>query len=295
MRSTQEDKKPAELPPVFVCNRFTLTFDRPLIMGIVNVTPDSFSDGGQFTSPQQAIAHAKALVEQGADILDIGGESTRPGANPVSVQQELDRVMPVLQAALALGVPVSIDTRRAQVMQEAIAAGVDILNDVNGFRDQETFDIARSSQCGLCVMHMQGEPKTMQHAPQYIDVVNEVLGFLLTQRDRFVETGVQASRILIDPGFGFGKTFEHNVALMRAMKTFSAAQLTLVGVSRKSMIASLLANSTAGPLLPPAQRLYGSLAAGLWAVSQGVHVLRVHDVLETAQMLKVWQTFRIAA
>lgn len=280
--------------PVFVCNRFTLALTRPLIMGIVNVTPDSFSDGGQFSSPQQAIDHAEKLVGQGADMLDIGGESTRPGAEPVSVQQELDRVMPVLEGALRLNVPVSIDSRRPEVMRATIAAGVDILNHVNGFRDEDSFRIASESKCGLCIMHMQGEPQTMQIRPHYEDVVTEVLGFLLAQRDRLVQAGANPQQILIDPGFGFGKTLEHNLLLLRSISRFSKAQPTLVGVSRKSMIASLMVAPNAAPP-PPAQRAPGSVIAGLWAASQGAQVLRVHDVSQTAQALKIWQALRIPA
>lgn len=267
---------------------------RPLIMGIVNVTPDSFSDGGQFSNAGQAVDHAARLIGQGADILDIGGESTRPGAQPVSVQQELDRVMPVLEGALKLGVPISIDTRRPQVMREAVSAGVDILNDVNGFRDQESFRIASESQCGLCIMHMQGEPGTMQQQPHYEDVVTEVLDFLIQQRDRFLQTGVDSKRILIDPGFGFGKTLDHNLSLLKEISRFAKAQPTLVGVSRKTMIGSLLALQ--GELPPPTtERVVGSIAAALWAASQGAQVLRVHDVQETAQALKIWQALRITA
>lgn len=277
-----------------LCNRFTLKLDRPLIMGIVNVTPDSFSDGGQFSSSQQAIDHAATLVEQGADILDIGGESTRPGAHPVSVQQELDRVMPVLEGALRLNVPVSIDTRRPQAMRAAIAAGVDVLNHVNGFRDEDSFRIASESKCGLCIMHMQGEPQTMQIQPHYEDVVTEVLGFLLAQRDRLVQAGAKPQQILIDPGFGFGKTLEHNLSLLRSISRFAKAQPTLVGVSRKSMIASLMVAPNEEPP-PAAQRDQASVIAGLWAASQGAQVLRVHDVAQTAQALKIWQAFRIPA
>lgn len=295
MTFTETAQKPAVHPPVFVCNRFTLPLTRPLIMGIVNVTPDSFSDGGQFSNSNQAIDHAAKLIAQGADILDIGGESTRPGSEPVSVEQELSRVMPVVQAAVHFGVPISIDTRRPEVMREAIAAGVDLLNDVNGFRDREAFDAALSSQCGLCIMHMQGQPQTMQQEPRYSDVVNEVLGFLLSQRNRFVAAGIQASRILIDPGFGFGKTLEHNVSLMHAIPIFRKEQPTLVGVSRKSMINGLLSKRGAPVNLPPTERLSGSLAAALWAAEQGAQVLRVHDVGETAQALKVWQALRITA
>ena len=295
MTFTETAQKPAEPPPVFVCGRFTLELTRPLIMGIVNVTPDSFSDGGQFSNAQQAIDHAATLVAQGADILDIGGESTRPGAVPVSVEQELDRVMPVLEGVIKLNVPVSIDTRRPAVMREAIAAGVDILNDVNGFRDEEAFHLASESPCGLCIMHMQGEPQTMQREPYYNDVVAEVLGFLLAQRDRFCAAGVQAQRLLIDPGFGFGKTFDHNLSLLRAVGQFARSHPTLVGVSRKSLIGSLLAQGSGQAPPGPAQRVAGSVAAALWAASQGAQVLRVHDVADTAQALKVWQALKIPA
>ncbi len=293
MTLIEAKQKPAANPPVFVCNRFTLPLSRPLIMGIVNVTPDSFSDGGQFVNAQQAIDHAEKLVEQGADILDIGGESTRPGAQPVSVQQELDRVLPVLEGVMKLGAPVSIDTRRPQVMREAISVGVDILNDVNGFRDEASFQIASQSQCGLCIMHMQGEPQTMQREPHYQDVVTDVLGFLVNQRNRLVEEGVNAERILIDPGFGFGKNLDHNLALLRSIGLFSKAQPTLVGVSRKSMIGGLLvAGSGQAPPLA-SQRVTGSVAAALWAASQGAQVLRVHDVFETFEALKIWQALRM--
>jgi dihydropteroate synthase len=262
-------------------------------MGIVNVTPDSFSDGGRFSSAHQAVDHAAKLVKQGADILDIGGESTRPGAQPIGVQQELDRVMPVIEAALEFGVPVSVDTRRPQVMSEAVAVGVDLLNDVNGFRDKVAFQIASESQCGLCIMHMQGEPGTMQQRPHYEDVVTEVLDFLIQQRDDFLRRGVDSQRILIDPGFGFGKTLAHNVSLLKAISRFTKAQPTLVGVSRKSMIGGLLA-AQGEALPPPAERVMGSVAAALWAAEQGAQVLRVHDVQETAQALKIWQALRIS-
>jgi dihydropteroate synthase len=275
---------------VFHCGRFSLRLDRPKIMGIVNVTPDSFSDGGLYLGAEQAIAHARTLIAQGADILDIGGESTRPGSAPTSEDEELSRVMPVLEAVMNLGVPVSIDTRRPDVMKTAIALGVDLLNDVNGFRDPDAFEAAVSSSCGLCIMHMLGEPGTMQDNPQYNDVVGEVTDFLLARCQAFVDRGVDRRRLLIDPGFGFGKTFGHNVALMRAIGQMAAQQPVLVGVSRKRMIASLL-----GQDLPPNQRVTGSVAAALWAAEQGVQILRVHDVQETAQALAVWSAIRMPA
>jgi dihydropteroate synthase len=278
------DQKPAASPPVFVCGRFALTLDRPRIMGVVNVTPDSFSDGGQYLNPALAIAHAADLVAQGADILDVGGESTRPGAAPVSVEQELQRVLPVLQGVMGLGVPISIDTRRPQVMRAAVDLGVDIINDVNGFRDPDSVSIAAASGCGLCIMHMLGEPQTMQQAPHYQDVVAEVSDFLFGQRDLFVRKGVSPDRILLDPGFGFGKQMAHNMSLMRAISQLASTHPILVGVSRKSMVGALSGEPQA------ADRLGGSVAAALWAAAQGAQVLRVHDVKATAQAFAVWQS-----
>jgi dihydropteroate synthase len=221
------NNKPAEIPPVFLCGRYTREYSRqPLIMGIVNVTPDSFSDGGAFfrpsLDPQQAIAYALQLIGEGADILDIGGESTRPGSMPISPQQEMDRVLPVIEGLLEAGVPLSIDTRRPEVMEAAIALGVDIINDINGFRDPRAFRLATNSRCGLCVMHMLGEPQTMQVNPTYEDVVAEVWGFLQTQRDGLIAQGVDPGRIVLDPGFGFGKTLHHNLELLRSIGAISA-------------------------------------------------------------------------
>jgi dihydropteroate synthase len=277
--------KPAETPPVFLCGRRSFDLHRPLLMGIVNTTPDSFSDGGQFSGVRQAVDYAKQLVDQGADILDIGGESTRPGAEPVSIDEELRRVLPVLEGLSDVGVPISIDTRRPQVMREALAIGVDLINDVNGFRDPESFSIAATSPAALCIMHMLGEPKTMQQRPVYADVVDEVTQFLLGQRDAFVAQGVDRARIVIDPGFGFGKTLAHNLALMQAIPSLSAQQTMLIGVSRKTMIGHL-----ADPQTPPApaDRVAGSVAAALWAAEKGAQILRVHDVAQTVQALNVW-------
>lgn len=251
-------------------------------MGIVNVTPDSFSDGGQFANAQQAIDHAMSLIADGADLLDIGGESTRPQAQPVDEEEELHRALPVVQGLLGAGVPLSIDTRRPRVMREAVLLGVDFLNDVNGFRDPAAFEVAVNSACGLCIMHMQGSPQTMQTDPHYKDVVKEVSDMLLTQKNRFISRGVDARRILIDPGFGFGKTLEHNLALMASIGRLAAAHPILVGVSRKSMIGAMTGQKN------PPDRVAGSVAAALWAASQGAQVLRVHDVKETVDALKVW-------
>jgi len=279
--------QPAESPPVFICGRYQLALNRPLIMGIVNVTPDSFSGDGLLqptgaTPTQQAIAAAERLAHEGADLLDIGGESTRPGAAPVSEQQEIDRIGPVLESALTLGLPISVDTRRPAVMRAVIAQGADLINDVSGFRDPQAIDAVCASHCGLCIMHMQGEPATMQADPVYQDVVSEVESFLLAQRQQLFNRGVMRERILIDPGFGFGKTLHHNLQLMRAIAQFARHQPVLVGVSRKRMIGALTGQDVAS------ERVSGSVAAALWAASQGASVLRVHDVGPTRQALSVW-------
>ena len=287
--SVMQQTTPAASPPVFVCGRFSLMLDTPKLMGIVNITPDSFSDGGKFVSQNgrvdhaSAISHAQKLVADGADILDIGGESTRPGAKPVSVGEELDRVMPVLEGIVSLGVPISVDTRRPEVMRQAIALGADILNDVNGFRDPEAFDVAANSSCGLCIMHMQGEPQTMQADPRYEDVVGEVAQFLNQQLSRFNGRGVSLNRILLDPGIGFGKTFEHNLRLMQEIGSLARLHPLLLGVSRKSFLGTITGEKEAF------RRVSASVAAALWAASQGVSVLRVHDVRETKDALNIWQ------
>ena len=256
-------------------------------MGIVNVTPDSFSGDGLLqstgaTPTQQAIAAAERLALAGADLLDIGGESTRPGAASISEQQEMDRIGPVLESALTLGLPISVDTRRPAVMRAVIAQGVDLINDVSGFRDPQAIEAVRASRCGLCIMHMQGEPASMQAKPVYQDVVLEVESFLLAQRQQLLDHGVMRERILIDPGFGFGKTLQHNLQLMRAISRFASHQPVLVGVSRKSMIGALTGQRRAS------ERVSGSVAAALWAAAQGAAVLRVHDVGPTRQALSVW-------
>lgn len=264
-------------------------------MGVVNVTPDSFSDGGQHTDHRAAITHALRLREEGADILDIGGESTRPGAGAVSPDEELRRVMPVIEGLSGLGIPVSVDTRRPEVMSRAVAAGVAMINDVQGFRDPRSFEVAAASPCGLCIMHMLGDPRTMQVAPGYTDVVAEVESFLVSRRDAFLSQGVARERLLIDPGFGFGKTLDHNLALMRALPRLAAHQMVLVGISRKSMIGALMAAAdacsdvVARDAPGPSDRLSGSLAGAIWAFSHGATVLRVHDVGDTVAALRVWR------
>lgn len=254
---------------------------RPLVMGIVNVTPDSFSDGGHHADSRSAIAHAQRLVEEGADILDVGGESTRPGAAPVSLQEELDRVMPVLEGVRAFGVPVSVDTMKPGVMRAAVAGGAAMINDVYGFRAEGAFEAVRDSGCSLCIMHMQGEPRTMQDAPRYADVVDEVKAFLTERMIQAERVGIVRPRLFIDPGFGFGKTLEHNLALLRALPQFTAMAPVLAGMSRKRMIGALT-----GRDVP--DRLAGSVAAAIRAVENGARIVRVHDVRETVDALKVW-------
>ncbi len=264
------------------CGRFELSLNRPLVMGVVNVTPDSFSDGGQHQNAEAAIAHAFALVDEGADILDIGGESTRPGAQQISVQTEWKRIAPVLEALLAAGVPVSVDTRHAEVMRLALALGVDMINDVQGFRDPESIGAVAGTQAALCVMHMRGEPATMQQAPVYRDVVAEVRSFLAARLAELRGRGIARDQLLVDPGIGFGKTLEDNLRLLR--ETRSLAELgapVLVGVSRKSMIGQLTGRDLAG-------RLAGSLAGALAAVARGAAIVRVHDVAATRDALTVW-------
>ncbi len=266
------------------CGRFELPLDGVLIMGILNVTPDSFSDGGRFAAPQAALAHARAMLQAGARIVDVGGESTRPGAPEVNPSEERRRTLPVVRALAEHGACVSIDTRHASVAAAAIEAGASIVNDVSGFRDPAMVEVARSSDAGLVVMHMLGEPRTMQRDPHYEDVVAEVHGYLLDRARELEAAGVVRERICLDPGIGFGKTLEHNLALLRALpELVSSGYPVLVGASRKSMIGAL----TGEP--DPAQRLEGSLAVALWAAASGASVVRVHDVRETARALTVWR------
>jgi dihydropteroate synthase len=264
--------------------RFELTYThgKPLVMGIVNVTPDSFSDGGRYNQTSAAIEHARQLVEQGAQILDIGGESTRPGAQGVTADEEWARVADVLKELISWNVPLSIDTMKAEVMARAVDLGVDILNDVNGFRDAGAEAVLAQSNAGAVVMHMQGEPRTMQNSPRYHNVVEEVEAFLEQRMLALEQLGVPGNRILVDPGFGFGKTLQHNIDLMKATERFSALGAgVLVGVSRKRMIAELTGQAD------PALRTAGSVAAATYAAQQGAAVLRVHDVRETVESLKV--------
>jgi dihydropteroate synthase len=257
---------------------------RPRVMGILNATPDSFSDGGQYQGLEHAITHAEQMMLDGVDIIDVGGESSRPGAPPLALEQELQRVMPVLYALRDQGPAISVDTYKPQVMREAIIAGVDMINDINGFRAPGAIEAVRDSDCALCIMHMQSDPQTMQQAPAYGDVVGEVTAFLRERIAALTAAGIDPRRLCIDPGFGFGKTVEHNYALLKASGQM-IEQLglpLLAGVSRKSMIGAVTGR-------PVEQRLAGSLAGALAAVAQGALIVRVHDVAETVDALKVWQ------
>jgi dihydropteroate synthase len=267
------------------CGRFDFDLaKRPLVMGILNVTPDSFSDGGRHHALEFAVEGAEQMIKDGVDIIDIGGESTRPGSPSVPVEEELRRVMPVIYALRELGVPLSIDTCKPDVMREAILAGADMINDINGFRAPGALEAVRRSDVGLCVMHMQGTPQDMQAQPVYDDVVAEVTGFLRARVDALVAGGVVRERVTIDPGFGFGKTVEHNVALLRGISDMQRelGLPVLAGLSRKSMVGAL----TGKPL---EQRLAGSIGGALAAVAQGARIVRVHDVAETVDALKVFQ------
>lgn len=265
---------------MFRCGRFLFPLDQPLVMGIVNVTPDSFSDGGRFLDPRRAIEHGLALREAGAQILDIGGESTRPGSAPVGVQEELDRVLPVLEGLRACGAAVSVDTMKPEVMAAVLAAGADMINDVRGFEAPGALAAVADSGCGLCLMHMRGMPRTMQAEPVYDDVVAEVAGYLGRRLRAAREAGIAAERLTIDPGFGFGKTLAHNVALFKNLPVLADMAPVLVGVSRKSMIGLITGRPVEG-------RQAGSVAAALLAARHGAAVLRVHDVAETVDALNI--------
>ena len=264
--------------------RFSIDLASPRVMGIVNVTPDSFSDGGLHAGSEAAIAHCERLCAEGADLLDIGGESTRPGARAPSADDERERVMPVLRHALRLGVPVSVDTRRAALMREALDAGADIVNDVQALRgDGAEAVLAAFARAGICLMHMSGEPSTMQQAPAYTDVVTEVTQFLAQRAARLQALGIAAQRIVLDPGFGFGKTLAHNIELHRGIPALLMLGFpVLVGWSRKSSLRTITGQ-------PVQQRQAASMAAALAAAQRGARILRVHDVAATVDALRVWQ------
>ena len=267
---------------MFYCGKFQLDLSRPLVMGIVNVTPDSFSDGGKYLLRDAALAYAHHLIQEGADMLDIGGESTRPGAQMVSVQQELDRVLPVIEALRDVSLPLSVDTQKPEVMRAGLTAGASMINDINALQDAEALTAVAESNAAVCLMHMQGNPQTMQQQPQYQDVVAEVLQILRTRLDACLAAGIVRERIAIDPGFGFGKTLGHNLTLLQRLDAFSVLGVPLlVGLSRKSMLGAITGRDAG-------QRDYASVAAALLAVQRGANIVRVHDVGATVDALKVW-------
>ncbi len=262
------------------CGKQKLDLSRPVVMGVVNVTPDSFSDGGQFLERSRAVDHALKLIEEGAAILDIGGESTRPGAADVSLDEELRRVIPVIEALAGRGAVISVDTSKPEVMRAAAAAGAGILNDVRALQTPGALEAAVETDCAVCLMHMQGEPRTMQANPSYGDVVNEVKAFLLERAQSCRAAGIAPERISIDPGFGFGKNLQHNATLLRGLDALADTGYPLaVGLSRKSMLQKILGR-------PVGERLYGSLALAVMAALKGAHIVRAHDVAATVDALK---------
>ena len=250
-------------------------------MGVVNITPDSFSDGGRFEDAEAAIAHARGLIEEGADILDVGGESTRPGAAAVSVEEELRRILPVVRQLRE--VPVSVDTRKPEVMRAALDFGASMINDVQALSAPGALEAVAKSDCAVCLMHMKGEPGTMQRDPQYADVVGEVKSFIKQRVEEVTSSGIDSSRIVVDPGFGFGKTVEHNLILLKRLAELSELPI-LAGLSRKSSLQKITGR-------PVEERLAGSLAMALLALQGGARILRVHDVKETRDVIAVWEAF----
>lgn len=269
---------------VLDCGGRVLDLSRTAIMGILNVTPDSFSDGGFFLSREQAVAHALQMVEEGADIIDVGGESTRPGAQAVTVQEELDRTIPVIEAvAKSVSLPISIDTSKPEVMRAAVRAGAGFINDVRALRDPGALETAASLNVPVCLMHMQGAPRSMQANPRYDDVLNDVRTFLLARIEAAMAAGIRRDRIVIDPGFGFGKSAEHNLELLRRLLEFRVLGVPLLaGLSRKSMIGKLLG-------LPVEQRVNASVALALAAVQNGATIVRVHDVRVSREAIRMWE------
>ncbi len=265
------------------CGRYRLSLERPLIMGILNVTPDSFSDGGLFTEVDRAVERGFELMEEGAAVLDVGGESTRPGATPVPLQEELRRVIPVIEQLAGGPVPISIDTRHVEVMQAALAAGATLVNDINALRAPGALECCAATDAAICLMHMQGNPATMQDNPRYDDVLGEVGRFLKERAAAAEAAGIARSRILLDPGFGFGKTVDHNLALLRGLDVLAAEGYPLlVGLSRKSVLGAVTGRAVT-------DRVSSSVTAALLAVMRGAWMLRVHDVGATANALAVWR------
>jgi dihydropteroate synthase len=277
----------AAIPRVLICGRHRLSLDRPLVMGVLNVTPDSFADGGAYLDILDAADRVRQMLGEGADIVDIGGESTRPGAAPTSEADELERVVPLLERIRivcdARGVPISVDTRKPAVMRAVIAAGASMINDVNALRAPGAIEAVSASNAAVCLMHMRGEPATMQREAVYDDVVADVAGFLAGRAEACIAAGIGRDRIVLDPGFGFGKTVDHNLHLLRRLSEIASLGYPLVaGLSRKSTIGVLTGRDVD-------DRMAGSVGAALAAVARGATIVRVHDVRETADALKVWR------
>ena len=275
-----------EMPTTWRCGRFLFDFTKrqyPIVMGILNATPDSFSDGGKFRTPQDAIAEAERMIANGVDLIDIGGESTRPGAEPVALQEELDRVLPVIEVLKHCGVALSIDTYKAETMRQALNAGVDCVNDVWALRQEGAVNaILENTHCGIVLMHMQRNPQTMQFDPEYQDVIADVSLFLQERAQVLMTVGIEANRIAIDPGFGFGKSLEHNLNLLKNFAAFSKLGYpVLAGLSRKSMLGKITGKDTN-------ERVASSVAAAIMAADRGARIVRVHDVPETVDALKLW-------
>ena len=269
------------IPQAFHCGRYLLDVRRPLLMGIVNLTDDSFSGDGWRGDAEAAIAHGLQLVEEGAHILDLGAESSRPSAQAIATRQEIDRLLPVLEGLASCGVPLSVDTVKPEVMRAVLAAGADMINDINALRAPDTLDLLASSTASVCLMHMQGSPQTMQQAPQYADVVQEVADFLAARIAAVRQAGIPLERICIDPGFGFGKALAHNIQLLRQLDVFTQLGLpVLAGLSRKSMLGALTGRAAM-------DRMPAGIAAHLLAAMRGARILRVHDVAATRDALAI--------
>ena len=279
-----------DLPATWRCGHFLFDFSkrkRPLVMGILNATPDSFSDGGKFRVASDAIAQAEFMIANGVDLIDIGGESTRPGAEPVSLQEELDRVLPVIESLKDCGVPLSIDTYKAETMRQALHAGADCVNDIWALRQEGALDaVLESPNCGVVLMHMQRDPQTMQFNPEYVDVIAEVTQFLTERASLLMQDGINQERIAIDPGFGFGKSLEHNVNMLAHFDAFTLTGFpVLAGVSRKSMLGKITGKDSN-------ERVASSIAAAIMAADRGAQIIRVHDVPETVDALKLWEALQ---
>jgi dihydropteroate synthase len=269
-----------------VCKNNVLNLDNPVVMGIVNITPDSFSDGGKFFARDSAVAHARQMITEGAAIIDIGGESTRPGAIAATLNEELDRIMPVLEILVRDDVLVSVDTQKTDVMREAIRIGAAMINDVNALQATGAIAVCAAAKVAVCLMHKQGAPETMQQSPRYQNVIAEVGEFLQVRVDACEAAGIARERIVIDPGFGFGKTVEHNFTLLNRLNELNKfGYPVLAGFSRKSSLGAITGRDID-------QRLAASLAAALIAAQHGAKILRVHDVKETVDVLKVWHASR---